>query len=86
MKSFLLAAAALMLVAGANLAAAEAQTNPPVRWDSSQATAQPVQQGAAGAVAPSARHETPSARYETQYHYGGSPRHPRWEPQGYTAQ
>jgi hypothetical protein len=38
-----------------------------------------VQQRAAGAVAP-------SARYESQYHYGGSPRHPRWEPQGYTAQ
>ena len=79
MKSFLLAGAAVMLVASANFAAAEAQTNPPVRWDASQATAQPVQQRAAGAVAP-------SGRYESQYHYGGSPRHPRWEPQGYTAQ
>ena len=79
MKSFLLAGAALMLVASANFAAAEAQTNPPVRWDASQATAQTVQQRAAGAVAP-------SARYESPYHYGGSPRHPRWEPQGYTAQ
>jgi hypothetical protein len=38
-----------------------------------------VQQRAAGAVAA-------PARYESQYHYGGSPRHPRWEPQGYTAQ
>jgi hypothetical protein len=79
MKSFLLAGAALMLFAGADLSAAEAQTNPPVRWDASQATAQPVQQGAASAAAP-------SARYESQYHYGGSPRHPRWEPQGYPAQ
>jgi hypothetical protein len=79
MKSFLLAGAAFMLAAGANLCAAEAQTNSPVRWGPSQATAQPVQQGAAGAVAP-------SARYESQYHYGGSPRHPRWEPQGYPAQ
>jgi hypothetical protein len=80
MKSFLLAgAAALMLVAGANLSAAEAQTNPPARWDGSPGTAQSVQQGAAGAV-------TPSARYEYQYHYGGSPRHPRWELQGYPAQ
>jgi hypothetical protein len=79
MKSFLLASAALMLVAGADFCAAQAQTNPPVRWDSSQATTQPVQQRAANAV-------TPPARYESQYHYGGSPRHPRWEPQGYTAQ
>jgi hypothetical protein len=79
MKSFMLAGAALMLFAGADLSAAEAQTNPPVRWDASQATAQPVQQGAASAV-------TPSARYGSQYHYGGSPRHPRWEPQGYPAQ
>ena len=79
MKSFLLASAAFMLVAGANLCAAEAQTNPPVRWGPSQAAAQPAQQAAAGAV-------TPSARYDYQYHYGGSPRHPRWEPQGYTAQ
>jgi hypothetical protein len=79
MKSFLLAGAALMLVAGADLPGAEAQTTPPVRWDPSQATAQPFQQGAAGAV-------TPSARYDYQYHYGGSPRHPRWEPQGYPAQ
>jgi len=38
MKSFLLAGAALMLVAGADLCAAEAQTNPPARWDPSQAT------------------------------------------------
>ena len=79
MKSFLLAGAALMLFAGADLSAAEAQTNPPVRWDASQATAQPVQQGATAAV-------TASPRYESQYHYGGSPRHPRWEPQGYLAQ
>jgi hypothetical protein len=79
MKSFLLAGAAFMLVAGANLCAAEAQTNPPARWGTSQAMAQPDQQGAAGAV-------TPSTRYEYQYHYGGSPRHPRWEPQGYPAQ
>jgi hypothetical protein len=40
MKSFLLAGAALMLFVGADLSAAEAQTNPPVRWDASQATAQ----------------------------------------------
>jgi hypothetical protein len=79
MKSFLLAGAALMLVAGADLCAAEAQTNPPARWDPSKATAQSVQQGAANAV-------TPSAWYGYQYHYGGSPRHPRWEPQGYPAQ
>jgi hypothetical protein len=77
MKSFLLARATLMLVAGADLSAAEAQTNPPARWNPSQAMAQPVQQETANAV-------TPSARYETQYHYGGSPRHPRWEPQTYS--
>jgi hypothetical protein len=80
MKSFLAAGAALMLVASADLPAAEAQTNAPVRWDASQATAQPVQQGAAANVV------TPSSWYEYQYHYGGSPRHPRWEPQGYPAQ
>ena len=79
MKSFLLAGAALMLFTGADLSVAEAQTNPSVRWDASQVTGQPVQQEAAGAAAP-------SARYEYQYHYGGSPRHPRWEPQGYPAQ
>jgi hypothetical protein len=75
MKSVLLAGAAFMLVAGANFCAAEAQTNS--RWfDASQAAAQPAQQGAAGVV-------RPTARYDSQYHYGGSPRHPRWEPQGY---
>ena len=79
MKSFLLAGTALMLVAGADLSAAEAQTNPPARWNPSQVAAQPDQLGAANAV-------TPPARYETQYHYGGSPRHPRWEPQSYPAQ
>jgi hypothetical protein len=78
MKSFSLAGAALMLVAGANLWAAEAQTNPQAYWGTSQVAAQPDQQGAVAA--------TPSARYEYQYHYGGSPRHPRWEPQGYPAQ
>ena len=78
MKSFSVASAALMLVAGANLWTAEAQTNPPAYWGTSQVAAQPDQQGAAAA--------TPSARYEYQYHYGGSPRHPRWEPQGYPAQ
>lgn len=79
MKHLLLAGAALMLFAGADLSAAEAQTNPPVSWDPSQATARPVQQGTAGAV-------MPTARYDYQYHYGGSPRHPRWEPQGYPVQ
>ena len=79
MKSVVLARAALMLVAGANFSAAEAQTNSPARWDITQATTQPGQQGAANAV-------TPSGRYDYQYHYGGSPRHPRWEPQGYPAQ
>jgi hypothetical protein len=78
MRSFLLAGAALMLVAGANFCAAEAQTNPPVQWATSQVAAQPDQQGADAAA--------PSPRYRSQYHYGGSPRHPRWEPQGYTAQ
>jgi hypothetical protein len=59
MKSFSLAGAALMLVAGANLWAAEAQTNPPAYWGTSQVAAQPDQQGAVAA--------TPSARYEYQY-------------------
>src|ERR1700750_926284 len=57
----------------ANLCAAEAQTNPAARWDPSQLTAQPIQRGAANVV-------RPSPRYDYQYHYGGSPRHPRWEP------
>jgi hypothetical protein len=74
MKTLLLAGAALMLVAGANLSPAMAQANPPPRWDTSQATAQPAEQWLRDTVAP-------SPRYEYQYHYGGSPRHPRWEPQ-----
>jgi hypothetical protein len=56
MKSFLAAGAALMLVVSADLPAAEAQTNAPVRWDASQSTAQSVQQGAAANVV------TPSSR------------------------
>lgn len=79
MKSVLLAGAAFMLVAGANFCAAEAQTNSAVRWDATQVAAQPDQQGDVGIV-------RPTARYDYQYHYGGSPRHPRWEPQGYPAQ
>ena len=63
-----------MLVAGASLSPASAETNSLPRWDNSQAMAQPVAQEATDAV-------TPSARYEYQYHYGGSPRHPRWELQ-----
>ncbi len=74
MKTMLLAGTALMLVAGANLSPAIAQATPPARWDASQATAQPVEQGARDTV-------MPSPRYEYQYHYGGSPRHPHWEPQ-----
>jgi hypothetical protein len=50
MKSFSLAGAALMLVAGASLGTAEAQTNPPAYWDTSQVAAQPVQQGAVAAT------------------------------------
>jgi hypothetical protein len=79
MKSVLLAGAAFMLVAGANFCAAEAQTNSPARWDATQVAAQPAEQGDAGVV-------RPTARYDYQYHYGGSPRHPRWEPQGYPVQ
>jgi hypothetical protein len=80
MKSVLLAGAAFMLVAGANFCAAEAQTNSPARWfDASQVAAQPAEQGDAGVV-------RPTARYDYQYHYGGSPRHPRWESQGHPAQ
>jgi hypothetical protein len=74
MKSLLLAGAALALIAGANLPPAMAQANPLPRWDTSQAMPQSVEQGAADAV-------TPSPRYEYQYHYGESPRHPRWELQ-----
>ena len=73
MKSLLLASTAFMLVAGANLCAAEAQTNPQTRWATSQVAAQPDQEAAANVV-------RPSSRYNYQYHYGGSPRHPRWEP------
>ena len=74
MKTLLAAGAALMLLAGANLSPAMAQANYPARGNTAQATPLPVEQGAANAA-------TPSPRYETQYHYGGSPRHPRWEPQ-----
>ena len=74
MKTLLLAGAALMLVAGASFSPVSAETNNPARWDRSQAMAQPVEQEATDAV-------TPSARYEYQYHCGGSPRHPRWEQQ-----
>jgi hypothetical protein len=74
MKTLLLASGALMFVAAAGLSPASAETKAPARWDNSLAMAQPVEQGATDAV-------TPSARYEYQYHYGGSPRHPRWEQQ-----
>jgi hypothetical protein len=72
MKTMLLAGTALMLVAGANLSPAMAQATSPARWDASQATAQPVERGARDTVMPSPRYE---------YQYGGSPRHPHWEPQ-----
>jgi hypothetical protein len=80
MKTLLLAGAALTLVAGANLSPAIAQAKQPTRWDAAEAMvqpeamAQPVEQGATDAV-------SPSPRYEDQYHYGGSPRHPHWELQ-----
>ncbi len=74
MKSLLLAGAATALLAGLNLSPAMAQATPPARWDTSQAMAQPVDQGAADTV-------MPAPRYEYRYHYGGSPRHPRWELQ-----
>jgi hypothetical protein len=74
MKTLLLASAALMFLAGASLSPASAETDGPARWHNSQAMAQPVEQQATDTV-------TPSARYEYQYHYGGSPRHPRWEQQ-----
>jgi hypothetical protein len=74
MKPLFLASTALTLVVGANLLPALAETNPPSRWRTSQALAQPVEQDAAVAV-------TPPPRYEYRYHYGGSPRHPRWEQQ-----
>ena len=74
MKTLLLASSALMFVAAASLSPASAETKGPARWDNSQAMAQPVEQEATDAV-------TPSVRYEYQYHYGGSPRHPRWEQQ-----
>ena len=74
MKTLLLAGTALMLVASTNLSPAMAQANPPARWDTSQPIAQPGEPEGTDAV-------TPSPRYEYQYHYGGSPRHPRWELQ-----
>jgi hypothetical protein len=74
MKTLFIAGAALTFIAGANLSPALAQANSPSRWAGSQAVAQPVEQGTTDAV-------TPSPRYEYQYHYGGSPRHPRWELQ-----
>jgi hypothetical protein len=79
MKSFLLAGAALCSSPVHTSPLPKRRQIPLARWDASQATSEPVQQGAANAV-------TPSARYVYQYHYGGSPSHPRWEPQGYTAQ
>jgi hypothetical protein len=78
MKRLLLAGAAVALLTGMNLSPAMAQTNPPARWDTtqamSQAMPQPVDQQPADTL-------MPAPRYESQYHYGGSPRHPRWEPQ-----
>jgi hypothetical protein len=74
MKTLLLAGAAPSLVAAASLSPAMAQANSPSHWNASQALYQPTGQEATDAVAP-------SQRYEYQYHYGGSPRHPRWELQ-----
>ena len=74
MKSLLLAGAAVALLAGTNLSPAMAQANTPTRQNTSQAMAQPVDQEPADTV-------MPAPRYDYQYHYGGSPRHPRWELQ-----
>lgn len=71
MKTLLLAGATLSLVAAASFSPAMAQAS---RWNASQAVYQPTGQETGATVAP-------SQRYEYQYHYGGSPRHPRWELQ-----
>ena len=76
MKKLLLAGAAMTLLAGVDLSPAMAQANAPTRPVTSQAMAQPVDQ-----VQEPADTVMPAPRYEYQYHYGGSPRHPHWELQ-----
>jgi hypothetical protein len=76
MKHSLLAGAAIVLLAGVNLSPAMAQTNAPTPSAMSQAMAQPVDE-----VQGPADTAMPAPRYEYEYHYGGSPRHPHWELQ-----
>jgi hypothetical protein len=72
MKTLLLAGAALALAAGATLSPAMAQATPSSRGDASQAMYHSVAAGAPDDA-------MTSPHYAYAYHYGGSPRHPRWE-------
>jgi hypothetical protein len=77
MKNFLLTSAAVALVVGASLSAAAAQTTAYSPGETSQAMSQPADTGSTNIDAPDTG--VTNRHYEYQYHYGGSPRHPRWE-------